>query len=461
MNAGITMARSNLTEPPSPEFTPVRMDEVEISAQLPSLPPGTTEAGIAFATSLCLVRLHGRPLGLINVELPADGLSPAALAERIQLRLGPEAGRHLADDGLPSEEVRAEGIAGPEVPRCAAGQAELLANPPAVSVVICTRGRPESVRVTLRSILACEYPAERLQVIVVDNASQGDAAVRMVGNQLSGSVPVRVVREAEPGLSNARNRGLQFAEGEIVVFADDDVEVDRHWLAALIAPFCSDEKVGATSGMTLPRALETPVQRWTEGFAGRPGPPLVQRFDLANPPPDKPLFPFTVGDLGAGRNMAFRRELLARLGGFDPALGPGTLARDGDDIEALLRVLLSGHAVVADPAAIVWHAHPCEYGELADRVWGYGIGLTACLTKAILDHPSLIADLLRKLPRGVRFALSRDSPKNVGRQADFPRRLIWLELAGMAYGPFAYARGRLDQRRRSGVSRTAEAQEER
>jgi GT2 family glycosyltransferase len=371
------MARSKLTEPLSPDFTPVRMYEVELGARLPSLPPGTTKAGIPFTASLCLVRLHGRPLGLVKVDLPADGVTPAALAERIQVGVGQEVAQHLVDDGLPPDDVRADGIAAPEVPQCVAWQEERLASPPTASVVICTRSRPDSVRVTLRSILACEYPAERLEVIVVDNASQGDAAVTVVGDELSGSIPVRVVREAEPGLSNARNRGLRSAQGEIVVFADDDVEVDRNWLAALIAPFCRDESVGATSGMTLPGALEAPVQRWTEGFGGRPGPLVVHRFDLADPPPDKPLFPFTVGDLGAGRNMAFRRELLARLGGFDPALGPGTLAHDGDDVEALLRVLLSGHAVVADPAAIVWHAHPSEYGELEDRVWGYGIGLTA------------------------------------------------------------------------------------
>jgi glycosyltransferase involved in cell wall biosynthesis len=405
--------------------------------------------------------MHGRPLGLMKVELPAGGVAPSALADRIQLELGHEAARHLTDDGLPPGEVRAEGIAGPEVPRCAAGQAQLLASPLTVSVVICTRGRPDSVRRTLRSILACEYPAERLEVIVVDNASHGDAEVRMVSDELSAAVPVRIVREANPGLSNARNRGLQGAGGEIVAFADDDVDVDRRWLAALLVPFCNGENVGATSGMTLPGALETPVQRWTEGFGGRTGPPLVQRFDLASPPPDKPLFPFTVGDLGAGRNMAFRRELLTQLGGFDPALGPGTIARDGDDIEALLRVLLSGHAVVADPAAVVWHAHPHQYGELKDRVWGYGVGLTACLTKATLDHPSLIPDLLRKLPGGVRFALSGDSPKNAGRQPDFPRRLIWLELAGMAYGPFAYARSRRDQRGRGTASTAGAAPGER
>lgn len=326
-----------------------------------------------------------------------------------------------------------------------------LTEPPTVSVVICTRNRPDSVRSTLQSILACRYPPECFEAIVVDNASEADASADLLETEFDSPVPVRVLREPEPGLSNARNRGLQGATGEIVVFADDDVDVDRDWLTILTRPFARDERVGATSGMTLPRSLETPVERWTEGFGGRLRRPETRVFDLQNPPQDQPLFPFAVGELGAGRNMAFRREVLTQLGGFDPALGPGTPAHDGDDIEALLRVLLSGRQVVHDPAAIVWHAHPRRYAELEDRVWGYGIGLTACLAKAILDHPRLLPDLLRKLPRGIAFALSPRSAKNAGRQDDFPRKLVRRELLGMAYGPIAYARSRrrLRSRRRS------------
>jgi glycosyltransferase involved in cell wall biosynthesis len=424
------------------------MDDIEIGSPLEDLPRGETGTGAPFASSLCLVRLHGRPLGLIELELPPGGLDADALAARIQTELGDEVALHLQEDGLPPAEVQADGITGPATPPCAAAREEWLGGAPTVSVVICTRNRPDSVRATLRSILACRYPPERYEVIVVDNATQADASVSLVEEEFDGPAPVRVLREPAPGLSNARNKGLEGANGEIVVFADDDVEVDRDWLVALARPFARDDRIGATSGMTLPGALETPAQRWIEGFGGRIRGFDVSVYDLDDPPADRPLFPFTVGDLGAGRNMAFRRELLTQLGGFDPALGPGTLAHDGDDIEALLRVLLSGRTVVHDPAAIVWHAHPRDYRELEQRVWGYGIGLTACLTKAVADHPGLLVDLVRKLPAGLAFALSPKSAKNVGRQRDFPRSLVRLELRGMAYGPIAYARSRLRQRRR-------------
>ena len=435
-------------EPASPDFVPVRMDDVEIGAPLPALAATDPRAELSYGSSLCVVRLHGRPLGLIQVDLPPGGLSADALAARIQTELADEVAQHLSDDGLPPSALDAGGIPGPEPPLCAVARDEFLREAPSVSVVICTRDRPDSVKTTVRSILACRYPPQRLEVIVVDNASKTDAVSRLSQDDFEGHVPFRVVQEPEPGLSNARNKGFREATGEIVVFADDDVEVDRDWLAMLVGPFARGERVGATSGTTLPGALETPAQRWVEGFGGRVRGFDTRVFDLLDPPADQPLFPFTVGELGAGRNMAFRRDVLIEQGGFDPALGPGTLAHDGDDIEALLRVLLSKRQVVHEPAAIVWHAHPRDYGELEQRVWGYGIGLTACLTEAIITHPTLLGDLLRKLPRGLAFALSPGSAKNVRRQADFPKALVRLELRGMAYGPIAYARSRIDQRRR-------------
>ena len=265
----MSVAERRRAEPESPGFAPVRMDDVELGAALPDLTPGGPGPQSSFASSLCLVRLHGKPLGLVQVDLPEDGLSADQLAARIRSELSVEVDRHLGGDDLPHGEVTAGGVASPEPPPCAAARDELLRDAPSISVVICTRNRPDSVRTTLVSILSCRYPTERLEVIVVDNASEADAAVGIAAAELDGDVAVRVVREPEPGLSNARNRGLDEASGEIVVFADDDVEVDRDWLATLVGPFARGARVGATSGMTLPGALETPAQRWVEGFGAR------------------------------------------------------------------------------------------------------------------------------------------------------------------------------------------------
>src|SRR4051794_17298994 len=121
------MGRSRQVEPQSPEFSPVRMHDVEIGAPLEDLSRGETEDGTPFGSCLCLVRLHGRPLGTIEVELPPGGVSAEALAARIQGELGERVSAHLREDGLPAVELDAGGIPGPEVPACAAAREEMLA----------------------------------------------------------------------------------------------------------------------------------------------------------------------------------------------------------------------------------------------------------------------------------------------------------------------------------------------
>ncbi len=447
------MARSRQAEPLSPEFSPVRVHDVEIGAPLDALSPGETENGAPFGSCLCLVRLHGRPLGTIEVDLPPKGVSAEELAARIQRDLGEEIARHLSEDGLPPSELGADGIAGPDVPACAAVREEMLSHAPTVSVVIVTRGRPERVLRTIRSILACRYPRERYDVIVVDTPEEGEAALDFSDADLPADSTVRVVVEPEPGISRGRNRGLWEATGELVVFADDDVDVDENWLATLIAGFELGDRVDAVSGPTLPGAIETPTERWFEGFGGLQRGFETRLYSLDDPPRDQPLFPFIPGALGSGRSMAFRRDPFRLMGGFDETLGPPTPTLAGEDIEALLRVVLAGKQVVHEPAALVWHAHPREYALLRRRMWGYGLGLSACVTKSVLDNPRLFPTLLRKLPKGVAFALSPRSAKNEKRQGDFPTELVWLELAGLACGPFAYGRSHWQHRgrRRDGV----------
>ena len=436
-------------EPPSPGFAPVRMNLVDVDAPLSPIAARDAERGITYAASLCLVRLHDRPLGLIEVELPPDGLPAHALAARIQRDLGGRIARHLRGDALPAAEVTAHGLPAPDVPPCMVARERLLADAPMASVVIITRGRPARLRATVRSIIAGRYPADRYEVIVVDTPDASGERLELADDPaLAGEVPIRVVLEPLPGISRARNTGLAEAGGEFVVFADDDVDADRNWLATSLAAFGCGDHVGATSGMTLPGALLTPSQRWFEGFGG-----LQRGFDarcttLRGPPSDKPLFPFTVGEFGSGRSMAFRRELFEQLGGFDLALGPDTPTLAGEDLEALFRVVLSGWQLVHEPAAIVWHEHPAQYAMLRRRMWGYGVGLAACLTKGVTDHPELLAQLVRKLPAGLTFALSPRSDKNRKRQRDYPSELIRLELLGMACGPAAYARSRWQQRGR-------------
>ncbi len=445
-------------EKASPDFAPVLIADVEIGEALPTLRGDEDGPNGRYESALCLVRLHGAPLGSVRAELPLGGLEPERLAEQIWAELRGEIGAHLRADGLDDVAgLDREGIQVADPPPCVAALDEFLQGAPSISVVIPTRNRPAFAVEAVGAALRSHYPSDRFEVIVVDNGSGSDDRVVLPDALANGDVKVRLLHEEIPGGSNARNAGLYAAEGEIVAFADDDVLVDRDWLASYARAFARSDRVGGVAGLTVPRELETPAQVWYEGFA-KADPDFEGRvLDRRDPPTDRPLFPFTIGDFGSGENFAFRRDVLIGLGAFDSALGTATYTLGGEDVEAMLRVLLSDRQVVYEPAAMVRHSHPREFAQFERRVWGYGVGLTACLSKILILHPRLLPELIRKLPGGLVYALSPNSEKNVNKPGDYPARLTRLELRGIAYGPLAYVRSRRQQRRLRRAARKAPA----
>jgi glycosyltransferase involved in cell wall biosynthesis/GT2 family glycosyltransferase len=432
-------------------FAPTEIAEVELSRPLPAFSRRPSRSGAPYGSLQCLVRLHRKPLGFVKCDLGAEGLEPGALADAIWRDLRAEVELHLREDGLPvPSRLGPEGLGeAPDAP-CQRREGEFLEAAPFVSVVIPTKNRPQSAAATVRAIAGGSYPAGRYEIIVVDNASDRDDRVGTSELELPEGPAVRLVHEPLAGGSNARNRGFAEATGEVIVCADDDVDADEAWLARMVEPFAADPEVGGVAGLTIPKELETAPQVWFEGFGGFMRGFSRRTYDLAAPPADRPLFPFTVGDFGSGQNMAFRRSVLEQVGGFDPALGTATPTLAGEDLELMLRILIAGNRVVYEPAAIVRHEHQSEYEQFRQRVWGYGVGLTACLTKAVLDNPRLLPMLARKLPGGLRYALSPASGKNDKKQEDYPAELTRLELRGLAYGPLAYLRSRRQMRRTVG-----------
>jgi glycosyltransferase involved in cell wall biosynthesis/GT2 family glycosyltransferase len=429
------------------DFAPVQLEDVEIGAKLPELSPGQGVSSATYGSAFCTVRLHGHPLGVVEVDLPPRGLAPGVLADKIEVVLGAAIDAHLEADGIDPQPLGPDGIHGPGRPACVAAVEDFLERAPFVSVVIPTRDRPALAVEAVDSVLASQYPADRFEVILVDNrpVEEWDPDEPRTGALADDRV--RVLHEPIAGGANARNKGLAEAKGEIVAFTDDDVIADRLWLASIARGFDSEPTIGAVSGIVMPRSLETPAQVWFEGYARFSGRFERHAYDFGpNRPLDDPLFPFDIGILGTGANMAFRTEVLRRAGGLDPSFNTKALP-NGTDVESLFRVLLGGWTIVHEPAAIVQHAHQSEYHQLERRVYGYGVGLTAVLTKSLIQHPKLIPELVRKLPRGAAFALSPKSQKNASKREDFPPALTRLELRGMLRGPWAYARGRREAKR--------------
>jgi GT2 family glycosyltransferase len=322
--------------------------------------------------------------------------------------------------------------------------------PPYASVVVATRERAGQLARALDSLLAQDHP--RFEIVVVDNAPVTRETRELVERKYAERV--RYVCEPVPGLAVAHNAGLAAVRGEVVAFTDDDVVADPRWLTELTAPFAADAALGCGTGLILPARLTTPAQVLLESHGGFAKGFTPRTYDPADPPVDEPLFPFTAGRFGSGANMAFRTEILRRVGGFDPATGAGTAARGGDDLYGFVRVLAEGYRLRYTPYALVWHHHRETWRDLETQAYGYGAGLTAYLTAVLVNRPALLPAFLARLPRGLAHARSltavRATEETAGgipgdhdaRTHPWPRRLSRLQRRGMVYGPVGYLKAR-------------------
>ena len=397
-----------------------------------------------------ITRLHGVPIGLVDSRFVDTDLSGDDLADLIARELNDAIDGHLREDGCltvagpdappaidrrrPSERWTSVAEGSTAVPTCRV-RARIEPDAPRLSLVIPTRDRPERVLACIGSAIATGYPG--LEILVVDNAPSSDATELAIA--AAGLAGVRYLRESRPGTSRARNLGLREAGGEIVAFLDDDVLVDPGWAAALVKGFASDRRVACVTGPIVAAELETEAQVLIEEYGGFDKGFARRVLDPAHPPAGAPLFPYTAGTLGSGANMAFRREAILALGGFDVALGGGTASRGGEDLAAFLGILLMGSRLAYEPAMFVRHYHHRSYARLRRVLFGYGMGLGAYLARTVAVDPRQLHEIARRLPLGVAYLFDPRSPKNAKRRPDYPRQLTVRELLGIAVGPIAYA----------------------
>ncbi|WP_210411335.1 glycosyltransferase family 2 protein [Pseudarthrobacter sp. NIBRBAC000502771] len=328
---------------------------------------------------------------------------------------------------------------------------------PLITVVVCTRDRTQQLRSALLTILALDYA--HFDVVVVDNAPATHDTEELVRREFRDQ-RVRLVSEPVPGLSHARNTGLRHSSGEIVAFTDDDVVVDRSWLREIAAAFDAVPAAACVTGLVPAGELRTPTQGYFDSKVSWSRSLVPQVFSLANPPVALPKFPFSPGAFGTGANFALRRQPALRLGGFDPALGVGTPTGGGEDIDMFTRVLLEGHALVVQPAAIVWHRHRDGLEDLRIQARGYGNGLGAWMTKVMIDPRTARLALARSWGVGLEFLNrrrqitpfeSQGQPIHSSLESQV-ERLLWLQLLAVAAGPYKYA----VSRRRSALRRHVE-----
>lgn len=248
---------------------------------------------------------------------------------------------------------------------------------PPISVVLCTRERPDQLRGALESLCGVDYPD--VEIIVVDNAPVTDATRRVVAEFEDRGI--RRVVAPRAGLSSARNVGLGAATHDIVAYTDDDVVADIGWLRGVARGFARSSDVVCVSGLVPSGELRTLPQAYFDWRVSWADNTEARTYTLADPPADVPLFPFQVGIYGTGANFAVRRPEILALGAFDERLGAGTSTKGGEDLDIFFRVLVAGHALATEPTSIIWHRHRSDNDALMSQARGYGVGLGAWLSK--------------------------------------------------------------------------------
>lgn len=210
-------------------------------------------------------------------------------------------------------------------------------------MAVCTYNGAKTIRDTLAGLGSLDYPD--YEVILVDDGSTDDVAT------IAAEYPVNVIQTENRGLSNARNTALEASTGTIIAYIDDDAYPDPHWLQYLVNTLNNFD------------------------FAGVGGPNIAPPGDgdiadcVVNAPggPVHVLLTDRVAEHIPGCNMAFRKDRLRSIGGFDPRFRSA-----GDDVDVCWRLQEQGWELGFSPAAMVWHHRRNSVRAYWKQQVGYG-----------------------------------------------------------------------------------------
>lgn len=333
-----------------------RILDIDVTKTLSSISLLSHETGVAV-----ILRKQGKPIAFWMEPTPKSRfISKADLAKKIIGRV--------------CEKLIAESI-----------QNELLPEKksmvfPFLTIAICTKDRTAQLERCLNSVRlltpAVSGIIVSVEILVIDNAPADDMTEKLVAE----FPDVRYVCEKRPGLNFARNRALKEAEGDLLAFLDDDTIVDSLWLEGLMEAWVENQNAGAFTGLVLPYELSTKAQilfeergGWRKSF---------DRIVYGKTLPGNSLYPCGAGMFGTGANMAFKRDLLLEIGGFDEALDTGAPLPGGGDLDIFYRMIMAGHVLVYDPKYMVFHEHRRTLKALRQQYRSWGLCLMTFIEKS-------------------------------------------------------------------------------
>ncbi|MBI3909608.1 MAG: glycosyltransferase [Armatimonadetes bacterium] len=236
-----------------------------------------------------------------------------------------------------------------------------------VTVVMPTYNRAGWLLEALASLEA-QQGAPPFEVIVVDDGSTDDTPARLGEWLARTSLSATVVRQANRGPAAARNHGVRVGRGKIIAFLDDDCVAAPDWLAELTRGMAEAQDLAGAGGALRPLRVVSLAERYCAHCW--PAPP---HKDPANV------------EYIITANAAYRREVLARAGGFDEGFQrPG-----GEDPDLSYRIRQLGYRLEYRPQAVVQQRFREGLGGLARTFWNYGRGHGRYVWKKGERHPGI------------------------------------------------------------------------
>jgi glycosyltransferase involved in cell wall biosynthesis len=218
-----------------------------------------------------------------------------------------------------------------------------------ISVVICTYNRAAQIKACLRSVAEQTAPADRFEVIIIDNNST-DATHEIASEFLKHLPNAKLFEESQIGLSHARNRGFKESTSEYVAYLDDDAKATPAWIEQAIGII--DEQRPDIFGGPIHPFYEVPPPPWLKDE--------YNSYSVYDGP--RYLAP---GELLCGSNIFLRRDLLFEYGGFDPELGMrANCAGYHEETAFQLRAQSEGRRIYFHPGLHVLHLVGCAKQNL-------------------------------------------------------------------------------------------------
>ena len=220
---------------------------------------------------------------------------------------------------------------------------------PSISVIIPVYNRPQDITTCLDSLLSLDYPKDKLEIIVVDDASADETP------DIVSHYPVNMIRNKENRQAPySRNLGAARARGDILAFIDSDCLADRTWLRELVPAF-KDPTIAAVGGRVESyfhtRALDRYEQVRSSLKMG-----LWPKRSASN----NPFF------YVPSCNLLVRRDVFLQAGGFDESLVVG------EDVDLCWRIQRQGFHIEYQPAGRVFHKHRNRIAAFCKRRFDYG-----------------------------------------------------------------------------------------